>query len=301
MPATVVIQGTLLVGGPFRLVAMVLEPDLHLRRREAYQRGKMFALRCGEVALLPKPALQLVRLRLGEQDAPFALLVPHTALLVAPFRRHAAVVRVLDHVDHLIVTALFDVHVVRVFRGGGGGDGGGGGEGDLRAPSRMGSACACRIRHGGVRMRDHRLSRRFRSHLRTLPTSPGRAGDYGDSVVSSQANDDDVAADVADAPDAAAGGGGGGGGCGDVHGEDGRQDALGALRDVTRPDNRSGRVNLRPVSSTATPVTLFGCPRLRSFPVDSGFDHPARLPCLLPVPFGFFPPDDPRGGCHRHC
>uniref|UniRef100_A0A182J9Q4 Uncharacterized protein n=1 Tax=Anopheles atroparvus TaxID=41427 RepID=A0A182J9Q4_ANOAO len=114
----VMIQGALLVSGSLRLVAVVLEPDLHLRRREANQRGQMFALRCGEVALLPEPPFQLVRLCLREEDAPLALFVPDRAggSGVATIRRQPAVVGVVDHVDHLVVAALLDVHVVRVFR-----------------------------------------------------------------------------------------------------------------------------------------------------------------------------------------
>uniref|UniRef100_A0A182UPJ1 Uncharacterized protein n=1 Tax=Anopheles merus TaxID=30066 RepID=A0A182UPJ1_ANOME len=77
----------------------------------------MLPLRCGQVALLTKPALQLVRLRLGEEDAPLALLVAAEPVRVAAAlrRRQTAIVRVVDHVD-LIVAALLDVDVVRVFR-----------------------------------------------------------------------------------------------------------------------------------------------------------------------------------------
>ena len=58
-----------------QLVAVVLEPDLHLGRRQAQYAGQMFALGRRQVALLAEAALQLERLRLREQNAPLLLSV----------------------------------------------------------------------------------------------------------------------------------------------------------------------------------------------------------------------------------
>jgi len=60
---------------PLRLVPVILEPDLHLGRCEPYDGRQMFALGRAQVTLLAEAPLQLVRLRLGEQHAPLALLV----------------------------------------------------------------------------------------------------------------------------------------------------------------------------------------------------------------------------------
>lgn len=54
---------------------MVLEPDLDLRGREPDDGREVFPLGCRQVALLAEAALQLVGLRLGEEDAALALLV----------------------------------------------------------------------------------------------------------------------------------------------------------------------------------------------------------------------------------
>jgi len=56
------------------LVSVVLEPDLHLRGREAQRACQLVALRRRQVALLPEAALELVGLRLGEEHAPLARL-----------------------------------------------------------------------------------------------------------------------------------------------------------------------------------------------------------------------------------
>ena len=63
--------------GPLHLVAVVLEPDLHLVRGEADEPGQVLPLRGGQVALLPEAALQLEGLRLGEEHPP----LPAAALL----------------------------------------------------------------------------------------------------------------------------------------------------------------------------------------------------------------------------
>ncbi len=63
---------TVLDPGPLHLVAVVLEPDLHLVRGEADQLGQVLPLRGGQVTLLPEAALQLEGLRLGEEHAPLS-------------------------------------------------------------------------------------------------------------------------------------------------------------------------------------------------------------------------------------
>ena len=57
-----------------RLIAMILEPDFHLCGAQAYHRGQVLPLRGGQVLLLLEPPLQLVDLRLREQDAPLPSL-----------------------------------------------------------------------------------------------------------------------------------------------------------------------------------------------------------------------------------
>lgn len=54
---------------------MVLEPNLHLRGRQPYDRRQVLPLGGGEVSLLPEPPLELVGLRLREEDPPLSLLV----------------------------------------------------------------------------------------------------------------------------------------------------------------------------------------------------------------------------------
>jgi len=66
-----------LLAGLLQLVAVVLEPDLHLRRRQAQDAGEVLALRRRQVALLAEAALQLERLRLREENA--ALLLACTS------------------------------------------------------------------------------------------------------------------------------------------------------------------------------------------------------------------------------
>ena len=57
-----------------QLVAVVLEPDLNLRRRQAQDARQVFALRRRQVALLSEALLQLVGLRLREEHASLLLL-----------------------------------------------------------------------------------------------------------------------------------------------------------------------------------------------------------------------------------
>lgn len=58
-----------------RLIPVILEPDLHLGRRETNDGGQMLTLGCAQVTLLTETSLQLVSLRLGEQDSSLSLLV----------------------------------------------------------------------------------------------------------------------------------------------------------------------------------------------------------------------------------
>lgn len=59
----------------FRLVPVILEPDLHLGRGQPNNRGQMFPLRSAQVFLLAETSLELKRLRLGEQHSPLPLFV----------------------------------------------------------------------------------------------------------------------------------------------------------------------------------------------------------------------------------
>ena len=62
------------LGLPLHLVAVVLEPDLHLGGRQSQRAGQVFALGRRQVALLPEAPLELVGLCLGEEHAPLPLL-----------------------------------------------------------------------------------------------------------------------------------------------------------------------------------------------------------------------------------
>ncbi len=57
----------------FRLVAMILKPDFHLSGRQAEPVGQYLSLLCAQITLHFKPLLQLVDLRLREQNAPLSL------------------------------------------------------------------------------------------------------------------------------------------------------------------------------------------------------------------------------------
>lgn len=60
---------------PFRLVPVVLEPDLHLGGGEPNNRSQMLPLGGAQVFLLTETSLELERLRLGEQHPPLPLFV----------------------------------------------------------------------------------------------------------------------------------------------------------------------------------------------------------------------------------
>lgn len=126
------------------LVPVVLEPDLHLCRRQSDQAGQVFSLRCGQVALLPEASLQLVGLRFGEQDPSFTLLVYQTGVAV---RRmvFVVVVEVVVVVVLMVVVLVIIVVVARVDGGRGGGSAHVGEFGSARCAVRTGllaqSAC----------------------------------------------------------------------------------------------------------------------------------------------------------------
>jgi len=67
--------GQLLGASSLHLVAVVLEPDLHLRGGQAQQVRHVFALRRRQVALLAEAPLQLEGLCLGEEHPALLLLV----------------------------------------------------------------------------------------------------------------------------------------------------------------------------------------------------------------------------------
>ncbi len=67
---------------PLHLVAVVLEPDLHLGGGQAEEPGQLLPLRAGQVALLTEAPLQLQGLGLGEQDAALLALLALVGLRV---------------------------------------------------------------------------------------------------------------------------------------------------------------------------------------------------------------------------
>lgn len=99
---------TLLVLCTLGLVAMILEPDLHLCGRQTYQTGQMLTLGCAQVALLSESTLQLVRLRLGEEHATLALLIGHAVGIDAA----AAAIHIVHVVDVLLDAILVQAVVV---------------------------------------------------------------------------------------------------------------------------------------------------------------------------------------------
>lgn len=70
-----------LVPGPFGLVAVILEPDLDLRRGQVDEVGQMLPFGGRQVALLAESTLQFVSLSFGEEDASLAFLITQALLL----------------------------------------------------------------------------------------------------------------------------------------------------------------------------------------------------------------------------
>lgn len=71
-----------LVPGPFGLVAVILEPDLDLRRGQVDEVGQMLPFGGRQVALLAESTLQFVSLSFGEEDASLAFLITQALLLL---------------------------------------------------------------------------------------------------------------------------------------------------------------------------------------------------------------------------
>jgi hypothetical protein len=71
-----------LVPGPFGLVAVILEPDLDLRRGQVDEVGQMLTFGGRQVALLAESTLQFVSLSFGEEDASLAFLITQALLLL---------------------------------------------------------------------------------------------------------------------------------------------------------------------------------------------------------------------------
>ena len=67
------VAARLLLGRLLRLVAMILEPDLHLRRCQAQGVRELIAILSVQVAILVEALLELHHLLLREQNATFAL------------------------------------------------------------------------------------------------------------------------------------------------------------------------------------------------------------------------------------
>lgn len=61
-----------------RLVPMVLEPDLHLRRCQPDKTSQVLPFGCGQILLLTEAPFQLECLRFGKEHATFAFLVRTT-------------------------------------------------------------------------------------------------------------------------------------------------------------------------------------------------------------------------------
>lgn len=99
----------LLVLGPLRLVAMVLEPDLHLRWGQSNQAGQVLPLRRTEVPLLAEPSLQLVGLSLREEHSALPLLVGQTIGSGAPA---AATAIGIVHIVNVLLDAVLVQAVV---------------------------------------------------------------------------------------------------------------------------------------------------------------------------------------------
>lgn len=93
-----------------RLVPVILEPDLHLGRRQTNDGGQVLALGRAQVTLLTETSLQLVSLSLGEQDAPLSLLVLG---LVGLRRLVANLLLVLEVLRLLVLRRLVTVFLLR--------------------------------------------------------------------------------------------------------------------------------------------------------------------------------------------
>lgn len=77
-----ILHDVFLVPGPFGLVAVILEPDLDLRRGQVDDVGQMLPFGGRQVALLAESTLQFVSLSFGEEDASLAFLITQALLLL---------------------------------------------------------------------------------------------------------------------------------------------------------------------------------------------------------------------------
>ena len=121
--------------GLLGLVAMILEPNFDLCRWQAESTGQELAFGRAQIARFIEPLLQLVHLRLREQDAPLSLL--HGRVAAAAERR----------IRLQWLACLLQRAVMMVVIGGGGGGGWGGGGGGHRSHGRIVKVGG----HGGIR------------------------------------------------------------------------------------------------------------------------------------------------------
>lgn len=104
-------ENTLLVLRPLRLIAMILEPNFYLRRRQTDQTGQVFPFGGGQVPLLPETSLQLIGLCLGEQYPSLSFLSGQTVQSQASVARTTALLIVLI-VDLLLDTVVHETVVI---------------------------------------------------------------------------------------------------------------------------------------------------------------------------------------------
>lgn len=93
-----------LVPGPFGLVAVILEPDLDLRRGQVDEVGQMLPFGGRQVALLAESTLQFVSLSFGEEDASLAFLITQ-ALLLLPMLLLPMLMVVVVAIDRVVGSA----------------------------------------------------------------------------------------------------------------------------------------------------------------------------------------------------
>lgn len=105
---------TFLTLRPLRLVAVVLEPDLDLRRRQPNETGQVLALGGGQVPLLLEPPLQFERLLLREQNAALSLLPRHRIARLQIAANATLVVKVQHTVIVLLVVLVARMQQIRV-------------------------------------------------------------------------------------------------------------------------------------------------------------------------------------------
>ena len=70
--AVAAVVARFLLRGLLGLVAMVLKPDLHLRRAQTQRMGELIAILCVQIATLVEALLELEHLLLTEENATLA-------------------------------------------------------------------------------------------------------------------------------------------------------------------------------------------------------------------------------------